>query len=140
MSNASLGLEQQILQHTLGIAPMAATTQVYVALCQAAPAPTEATGGVEVSGGGYARQRATFALLASPPDMAANTISLEFPRTTADWGTLGYFELWPELTGGSRLYWGPLVDPTDTATPLTLNVVLGDVVRVAAGALTVRVV
>ena len=136
--SASLTLEQGILQHTLGIAAMAFPAQMYVALCAASLPPSESIPGVEAFGGGYARVPATFAILASPTNIAANTQSVEFPLATADWGSLGYFEIWTAQTGGSRLYWGGLVDPV-SGNPTTLDVSAGDIVRFSAGTLAVEV-
>ena len=136
--SASLALEQGILQHTLGIAAMAFPAQMYVALCAASLPPSESVGGVEAFGGSYARVAATFALLASPTNIAANTQSVEFPLATADWGELGYFEIWTAQTGGSRLYWGGLVDPV-SGNPTTLDVSAGDIVRFSAGTLAIEV-
>lgn len=133
--SASLDLERSLLQHSLAIAPMPALGRVYVALCLSAP--TETAGGIEASGGGYARAAATFALMASPSNAASNTTSLEFLAATSAWGTIGYFEIWTQITGGTRLYWGPLTDPAD-GVPIEMDVVAGDVVRFSAGALVVQ--
>jgi len=137
--SASISLERGILGHTLGFAPMTAPARVYVALCQIMPAPTETGGGAELSGGGYARVPATFALMASPANAAANVGVVEFAPATSSWGTVGYFELWSAQTGGERLYWGPLVDPSDPATPLTLDMASGDILRFSVGDLAIQV-
>lgn len=91
-------------------------------------------------GNGYARQAATFALLTSPANIAANMATLAYPTATANWGALGFFEIWSALTGGQRLYWGPLVDPADGVTPITRNVLSGDTVRFTAGVIQVQAV
>ena len=137
--SASLGVEQAMLSHTLGIGPVAAVSRAYVALCLASLVPDERVRGVEVSGNGYARMAASFQVLVSPPNMAANTTTVAFPIAAAPWGVLGYFELWDASTGGNRLYWGALVDPADGTTPITLSVSAGDVLRFSAGALGVRI-
>ena len=115
--SATLGLEQQLLGHSLAFAPMVAPAQVWVALDLAPPAvsPSEAAPGTEVSGVGYTRMPATFALVATPANIAANTTSIEFPMAGSAWGTIGYFELWDSAIGGNRLYWGQLIDPIDRA-------------------------
>jgi hypothetical protein len=82
--SASQGLEQALLQHTLGITPMPAPARVYVALC--GTLPTEAAGGIEVSGGGYARVAATFSMLTA--SIASNATSVEFPAATLAIGTI----------------------------------------------------
>jgi hypothetical protein len=133
--SASLDLERQLLGHTLAIAPMPTLSRVYVALCLTAP--TETAGGTEASGGGYSRMPATFALMSSPSNAASNAAAVEFLAATSAWGTIGYFELWTQATGGTRLYWGPLTDPAD-GVPIEMDVTTGDVVRFSAGALIVQ--
>jgi hypothetical protein len=136
--SASIGLEQALLGHSLGFAPMASPTQVYVALCLAAQPPSETVRGLEASGGGYVRTPATFALISGPSNIAANTTSVEFQQATSSWGVVGFFELWDAASGGNRLYWGQLVDPADFTTPLTITVSAGDIVRFSAGTLGVQ--
>lgn len=133
--SASLDLERSLLQHSLAIAPMAALSRVYVALCRTVP--TEAAGGTEASGGGYARAAATFALMSSPSNAASNAAAVEFLPAAASWGTIGYFEIWTQPAGGTRLYWGQLIDPAD-GVPIEMDVTTGDVVRFSAGALVVQ--
>ncbi len=134
--SASLDLERQILQHTLAIAPMPALARVYVALCETAP--TEAAGGAELAGGGYARTAATFALIATPANAASNTTAVDFAPATADWRPISHFELWTQQTGGVRLYWGQLVDPVD-GVPIEIGVSSGSAVRFSPGSLVVQI-
>lgn len=136
--SASLAVEQAVLGHTLGFSTMARVTSPFIVLCAAAPAPTNTTPGVEVVGNGYARQPATFALLTTPPNIAANLGTIAFPAATASWGALGFWEVWDSLTAGNRLYWGPLVDPADGVTPITRVVLGGDIVRFQAGVIQVQ--
>jgi hypothetical protein len=110
----------------------------FIALCLATPQPTASTAGVEVAGGAYARQSAVFALTTPPPTIAANTATISFPAATAAWGTIGFFEIWSAVTNGNRLYWGPLVDPTDGVTPITRTVQTSDLVRLAAGTIHIQ--
>lgn len=133
--SASIDLERSLLQHSLAITPMSALGRVYVALCQTAP--TETTGGIEASGGGYVRTPATFAMMASPASAASNAATVEFPVATTAWGTLGHFEIWTAATGGTRLYWGPLTDPAD-GVPIEMDVAAGDIVRFSAGTLFIQ--
>lgn len=135
--SASLSLEQAVLGHTLAFAPMTAPTQVFVALCLTGTPPSESVRGIEVSGLGYYRTPATFALATAPTNMAANVAAIEFPMALAAWGTVGYFELWDAKTGGNRLYWGQLIDHT-SGVPATLTVVSGDIVRFSPGTLAVQ--
>jgi hypothetical protein len=65
-------------------------------------------------------------------------ITRRFPAATANWGPIGWFEIWSALTAGNRLFWGPLVDPTDGVTQLTRTVLGGDIVRFTAGVVQVQ--
>lgn len=133
--SATSYLETAVLGHTLGFAAMTMPTAVYIGLDTSAP--TAAAAGTEVAGGGYTRMAATFAM-STPPNIAANTATISFPTATAAWGAVGWFELWSAATGGNRLYWGPLVDPADGVTPITRNVLSGDIMRFTAGVIQVQ--
>lgn len=136
--SATLTLQQAMLSHTLAYGPLTAPSAIYIGLCTTSPAPTAGTGGAEISGGGYVRMLAAFALAGS--NIAANLATVEWAPATADWGSVGYFELWSAPTGSSgRLYWGPLVDPADRVTQIVRNVFRNDIMRVSAGALQVSV-
>lgn len=136
--SASQWLEQQVLGHTLGFKAMPAVTQAWIALCLATPTPTSTTPGTEVTGAAYARQQTTFALLTAPANIAANTATAEFPAAGTAWGNVGFFEVWSAQTAGSRLYWGPLVDPADGTTPITRDIQTGDIMRFTAGVIEVQ--
>jgi hypothetical protein len=124
-------LETQLLQHTLRIAPMPEPAAIYMVLCLTAP--TDSTPGQEVSGGGYVRMAATFALVSGRTDAVANTATVEWPPAGTAWGTVGWAEIWDAATAGNRLYWGPLVDPTDMVTPITRVIQTQDIMRVPLG-------
>lgn len=136
--SATTTLEAAVLGHTLGFAAMTMPVSVFAGLCLAAPPPTAGTGGTEIVGNGYQRMAVVFALIAPPPTIAANTPTIEFPVATADWGGIGFFEIWDALVGGTRLYWGPLVDPADGVTPITRTVLSGDIVRFTGGVIQVQ--
>lgn len=89
---------------TLGFTEPAA---VYVALLTTAPTDDTGTGLVEVSGGAYARQAATFGSVNNAdPSTTANTAAVTFPQSTASWGTVVAFALYDAATAGNLLYWG----------------------------------
>jgi hypothetical protein len=136
--SATTYLEQAVLGHTLAFAPMTQPAGIYIGLTTTTP--TAGTGGTEVAAGGYVRAAATFALLSIPPNVAANANTTDFPSATEPWGMVGWFELWDAQTGGNRLYWGPLVDPTDGVTPITRNIEVGDIMRFQAGVLQVQAI
>lgn len=135
--SATLYTQGWVLTHTLAIQVMPAPIGTFVGLTTTAP--DSINRGTEVAGGGYLRQNLTFALQ-SPPNgnVAANTATVEFPAATATWGAIGWFEIWDVPLGlGNRLYWGPLVDPSDGVTPITRTVLSGDIIRFQAGVLQV---
>ena len=136
--SATSYLEQAILGHTLAFAALPMPASVFVGLCTSAP--TAQTPGTEVSGGGYSRPVGTFALANMPPNsIAANSATIQFPAATSDWGVIGWFEIWDaNIPGGNRLYWGPLLDPNDGVTPITRQVLTGDIMRFQAGTLLVQ--
>lgn len=91
--------------------------------------PTNAAGGVEVSGGGYARVSIAASLAAWSGTQSAgsttastgtsgrssNNATLTYPTVTANWGTITHAEEMDALSGGNRLFWGQL------GTPRTIN-------------------
>jgi len=133
--SATTYLERAVLRHTLNIANYTMPTGIFVALDLATPPPSASAAGQEVAGGAYARVPAAFVL--GGGNTASNTATLEWAAATAAWGTLGYFELWDAASGGNRLYWGPLVDPSDGVTPITPSIFTGDIMRIQAGGLVV---
>jgi hypothetical protein len=134
--SASLELERLLLGHTLAIAPMPTLARVYVALCQTAP--TEAAGGLEMAGAGYARSAATFALLSTPANAASNATAVDFAPATSDWQPIAHFEIWTQPSGGTRLYWGRLVNPAD-GVPISIDLLSGSAVRFSPGSLFVQI-
>ncbi len=80
---------------------------IYVALYTTSP--TLAGGGVEVSGGSYTRQSATWVV--SSNGQTSNDSDITFPIATALWGTVTSFGLLDSLSGGNLLYFTPLNAP-----------------------------
>jgi len=85
-------------------------------------APSNAGGGAEVSGGGYARVALPSTMTAisgtQGPDTTdpsdgtsgriSNNITLQFPPVVGDWGTVGWVEQRDAAAGGNLLFWRPL--------------------------------
>lgn len=101
-------------------------TPIYVALFTTAP--TAAGGGVEVTGGSYARQTVVFA--APTNGQTSNNADVLFPVATANWGIVKAFALMDAASGGNMLYFGNL---SAERTVLT-----SDQVKFAAGQLGVQ--
>jgi hypothetical protein len=108
-------IEQAILQHFLGVQAYTFPTTVYVALFTTTPTMPAGTGGVEVSGGAYARQAITWTVSGSGPAVATNSALVQFPTATASWGTVTGAGIYTAATGGT------LID----ATPLQVAKVIG---------------
>ena len=84
--------------------------------------PSNAAGGVEVSGGAYARVTLASSLAALSGTQSAgstaassgtggrtsNNATLTFPTPTANWGTVTPLETLDASTSGNRLFWAPL--------------------------------
>lgn len=119
-------LEDAILNHVLRNTGYSSPALIYVGLFTTMPSD-DGTGGVEVSGGSYARQNVTFAVPAS--GICANNGLVTFPVATVGWGTVLGMGLWDALTVGNLLYYGTL-----TASK---TVGIGDQISFAASALTV---
>ena len=88
-------------------------------------------GGVEVSGGSYVRQVATFSNSGSNPTTASNNTLITFPTATADWGTITHFALCDASTGGNRL--------ASNAMSVAKPMLTGDIARFPIGSLTIPV-
>jgi len=100
--------EQNILKHILGVASLTMPTTVYVALFTTTPTMPAGTGGVEVSGGAYARQAITFGVTGSGPAAANNSGTITFPTASASWGVITGAGLYDALTGGTLIDAGNL--------------------------------
>ncbi len=120
-------LENAILDHVLRNTTFTSPTTIYVGLFTTMPAD-DGTGGVEVSGGSYARQSVAFD--AASGGSTSNTALVTFPTATASWGTVLGIGLFDALSGGNLLYYGTL-----TTSKAVGN---GDTISFSAGALTVQ--
>jgi hypothetical protein len=120
--------EGKILDHMFRNVAFTPPATVYVALFTTAP--TDAGGGTEVSGGGYARQAVSFgAVSGGSPSQIANSAAVSFPVATASWGTVVAFGLYDAATAGNLLAWANLT----TSKLIDVN----DQAQFAAGALTI---
>lgn len=92
-------------------------------------APTDSTGGIEVSGGSYARTASSFTVSGTAPTTASNTAAIEFAECTASWGTVVAAGIMDASTGGNLIAYSSLTTPKAIDT--------GDVLRFNAGALDI---
>jgi hypothetical protein len=118
-------LENAIVNHVLRNTSLTSPTTVYVGLTSTAT--TDAGGGTELTGNGYARQAVTFG--APSNGSVSNSSEVLFPEATGAWSAATHFFIADAVSAGNRLYHGAL-DASRTAA-------LGDQIRFAVGALTV---
>ena len=96
--------ECKILNTLRGVAWTA--FNAYVALFTSAT--TDAGGGTEVSGGGYARQLANLSEAIGAGGLTSNAADITFPTATADWGTVTHVALLDAESAGNMLMHSPL--------------------------------
>ncbi len=105
MLNKSDYLRNAITNLTLRGVSFAAPSARYIALFTTTP--TSAGGGVEVTGGGYARLAVTFSAPVTP-GATSNNAPLNFSTPTADWGNVVGAAVFDAATAGNMLYFGDL--------------------------------
>lgn len=123
MAGISNYLEDEIVDHIFGNGSFTPPA-TYVALFTTAPDPETGSGGVEVSGGSYARQQVSSWDISSG-GATANTNEVAFPTATASWGTVVAAALYDAATAGNMLM------STSLAQSKTIN--NGDTAKFAAG-------
>lgn len=98
-------------------------------------APSDSTGGTEVSGNAYARQdlppsltnwagtqgATTTVASSGTTGTTSNNVAITFPTPTASWGTVTHFGVWDGSTSGNLLVYGSLniaktINQGDTVT------------------------
>jgi hypothetical protein len=122
--NLSDYLENKLLDHALGTTAFTMPSPVYLALYTSAT--TDAGGGTEVTGGGYARQPVTFSAAAGG---SKQNLAVTWPAASAAWsGPVTHVAVRDALTGGNLLFHGPLAAQKSIAS--------GESFQFAAGALT----
>lgn len=101
MSSFSDYTEDAVLNHLFRNVALTSPTTVYLALYTAAP--TDAGGGTEVSGAGYARQTIQFG--APSGGVISNTSAVSFTATGGNYGTVVAVGIFDALTVGNLLAW-----------------------------------
>lgn len=122
MSSFSDYLENALLNHVFRNTALTAPTTVYLALYTAAP--TDAGGGTQVSGGGYARQAITFGAPAG--GAISNTSAVSFTATGANFGTIVAVGIFDTLTVGNLLAWDDITSAVINDGD-TINFPIGDI-------------
>ena len=120
MANLSDYSEAEMLQWLMTDETVTRPTAWYVALYTAAP--SDAGGGTEVSGSGYARQAADFGT-----DGASNTGALTFTASGGDWGTVTHIGIHDASTAGNLLWHGALTASKSVTDGDSLTFAIGDI-------------
>lgn len=97
-------LDNAFLNSALRNTPYTSPTTVYVALFTTAP--TVSGGGVEVTGGSYARQSVTWNVPSN--GSTSSTADVVFPVASADWGNVVAFAIFDSSVAGNMLYFANL--------------------------------
>lgn len=110
MSSFSDYTESAVLNHLFRNTPLTSPDDVYLALYTAAP--TDAGGGTQVSGSGYARQVITFGAPAGDPAQIANTAAVSFTASGGSFGTVVAVGIFDAATAGNLLAWDAITSAT----------------------------
>ncbi len=100
-------LENKLLDHTLGATVFTTAATLYVALFTAAP--SDAGGGTEAAGGGYARVAKTNNVTNFPAASGgskSNGTAIDFGTFTADLGTVTHVAVIDAAAAGNYYFWG----------------------------------
>lgn len=122
MADLSDYLENKILDHVLRNATYTSPSAVYLALYTSAP--TDAGGGIQVSGNGYARKAITFG--AASGGSITNTTAVEFTASGGNFGTIVAVGVFDAATAGNLLMWKTITSVAINNGD-TLNFPIGDI-------------
>lgn len=124
--------EKKMLNHTFSKETYTPPDQLYLALLTADPG-RDGSAVSEISDPAYERQPISCTAAADDPvsgSYVANTLGIDYPQATTDWGKIGYGMIMDAKTGGNGLYKG--------AFDVAKEVLANDLYEVPAG--QVRVV
>ena len=124
-NNLTNAAENLILDHFLGVANYAFDSTIFVGLYTVAP--TDSTGGTEVTGGSYIRKAVTFS--AASAGATSNTADIDFTGMPA--ATTVAIAVHTAVTAGTMLMYGTLTTNKTTDA--------GDTLRIAAGDLDISI-
>ena len=122
MSSFSHYTEDAVLDHLFRNVALPTPAAVYLAVYTAAP--TDAGGGAEVSGSGYARQAVTFG--APSGGEISNSTAISFTAAGGAFGEVVAVGVFDAGTAGNLLAWAPIT-PATIGDGDTLNFAAGDV-------------
>ena len=118
-------LEKLLLDWSMTTGAATRPTAWFLALYTAAP--SDAGGGTEVTGGGYARQAIAFDAASTPGGTTSNTAAVEFTATGAAYGTVTHIGIFDAETSGNLLWHGAMTTSRTIGDGDTLVFAAGDV-------------
>ena len=129
MSSFTDYTENLVLNYLFTANSVTRPTAWYIGLFTSAP--SDAGGGTEVTGNGYARVvTGTLSVSGTSPTNCTNDAAIEFAAASGgNWGSIGWAAIFDASTGGNMIAWAAL------STARTIND--GDVLRIPAGDLDV---
>lgn len=101
-------LEDEIQDHIHGVGAFTAPAGQYLALFSVTP--SDAGGGTELTGNGYARQAVTFG--ASSGGVASNSVAVTFTASGGNWSPAIAAAIMDASTGGNMLEWNAITSVT----------------------------
>lgn len=113
---------RSILSHLFGRVTYTANATLHVGLSTANPT-ADGSGIVEPSGGSYTRvavsNNTTNFVLGTGATME-NGAQIQFPESTASWGTITHIVIFDAATSGNALYYGALTTSRTVPTATTI--------------------
>ena len=116
--------EKLLLDYSMTTGSVTRPTAWYVALYTSAP--SDAGGGTEVSGGGYARKTVAFAAATSGAGTTSNSGDVSWTASGAAFGTVTHIGIHSALSGSGNLLWHGAMTASKTVND-------GDTLEFAAG-------
>lgn len=123
MASMTNYLENEILDHILGTGAWTMPSAVYLGLFTAAP--SDAGGGTEVSGSGYAREEVSFG--AATGGAASNDGEVSFTASGGAWGTITHWAIFDAVSSGNMLLHGALAASKTIGDGDTLSFPIGNI-------------
>jgi len=117
--------EKLILDWMMTAGTATRPTAWYVALYTAAP--SDAGGGTELTGSGYAREAVAFAAATSGAGTTSNTGAVIFTADGGDWGSVTHMGIHDASSGGNLIWHGSLAAAKTVADGDTLEFAVGNI-------------
>ena len=117
--------EKLILDWMMTTGSATRPTSWYVGLYTAAP--SDAGGGTEVSGNGYARESVTFVSATSGAGTTSNSNVVNFTADGGDWGSVSHMGIHDAVSGGNLIWHGSLAAAKSVLDGYSLEFAVGNI-------------